>query len=291
MRKIICLGVALGALAGTGVFVAARHAAKHPDSFLARCVSFAGLVGSRCNPLGQTTTVANRPVPCCEEEPAAEVREAARPLNATREVIEPILVEPVDPGLVPLRPETQKPESGSIAVVDARVPFMPYADEPVFSEPVGHEVGGCRGLSNSASRDLIEACWGSFASLLPNNDSSAPACTSDCFVRMSLQPFRDFVKALHHETANELQSQIQQVEFSSTPEQSDPVTPLPFQQLIIDPHHHHHYPSCPYTGRCPVPTPSMPNLGPVQRQGSTPSSPVPPNEVSQAFLFWMGLFR
>src|SRR6266404_1169213 len=50
MRKLVWCGAAVMVAGAVGVFMAARHAADHPDSFWGRCTAAVADLGFRCNP-------------------------------------------------------------------------------------------------------------------------------------------------------------------------------------------------------------------------------------------------
>src|SRR5207245_1317606 len=105
------------------------------------CANLATYVSSRFSPLSALAQSDPRPAravpaPCDEEQVLARVFGVPSDFDPAREPIEPILVEPVDPGLIPdkLRPEALPPpeteEPAHTVAVELKVPFMPYADTP-----------------------------------------------------------------------------------------------------------------------------------------------------------------
>lgn len=296
MRKPICFVAALCVTGAAGAYLAACHAAKHPECFLARCANLAGYVGARCSPLlafGEVNQRAAKPVARCAPAPVLEEQSNVGSIESLPEPIEPILVEAIDPGVAPekLRPEALPPpetEEPRVLFSEPRVPFMPYADT------ANREVVSCNAVS--ATQALVDTCWTWLSSHLGGCGSEQNVCPANCFIRMSAEPFREFVKALHEETAKEIETQIDQNQKNDAPP-SAPVPEVPpglFPQLQVDPHHHHHYPSCPYTGRTPSCFPSNRSVQPLETPRSVPVSPVPRNEVmpemSAIFSFWLGLF-
>lgn len=259
MRKLIWCGVALCTFGVAGAYYAACYAAKHPDCFLARCANVVNYVGARCSPLLALVPAEKRQPKCaaaCDEAQVVAAFEGR--CEPTTDPVEPIIVEPIDPGLVPEKPETRVPES--LEPTDPGIPFMPYA-----------EVRG----EASATQALVNACWNWLATRLTPCEQEV--CPANCFVRMSLQPFQEFVRVLHEETATEIQQQVQD---AAVPERLPllPESPL-FPQLQVDPHQHHHYPSCPYTGRCPAPLPRGRMVPSLETPREAPTSVPPRNEV------------
>ena len=246
MRKLIWSGTALVLLAVTGMFVAAHHAARNPDSFLGRC---ALTLYQFCSP---TTTLT-----CCNDSPA-EVAEPVEcvPAPVLRlplpivDPIEPIMVEPSElepplgrPVLPPevvaalqrlreaeeseLPPDTQPFDAGSHTL------RMPYADEDdveVFPLPAR--------LDSAAGCGLAFRCC-------KNSDSGLSGCLTGCglFFVPSACWETAFGKVM--EIIAKLNATSEASEESSDDSDPDKVEANELQRIQD---HHHHRMSCPYSG-------------------------------------------
>jgi hypothetical protein len=146
MRNLIWTGTALVLVIGASFFMAARHAARHPDSFVARysmaiyhmCDAFLA-PGGGARPVEE---IAQAP----ETAPATPLRSAP-----AAEIIEPIVVEPTDqepplalPRLAPeiaaaierLRDDEESEAPRQAFDGPGQAPRMPYADEEVEVLPL-----------------------------------------------------------------------------------------------------------------------------------------------------------
>jgi hypothetical protein len=151
MRKLVWCGAALMVGGAVAVFLAANHAAKHPNSYLGRCAATAAYLGFRANPFvlatGLVPTVGGEPsnglvggvvagaVGCIHEQLGmAEVGLIRKPVPPAPEVREPAeaaeLVEPDEP-VEPIRPEVpfDEPELRGDALERFVLPEMPEETE------------------------------------------------------------------------------------------------------------------------------------------------------------------
>jgi hypothetical protein len=170
MRKWVWYGVGMTVACAVGVYVAADYAAKHPDSYVGRCVLTAAHVGMRSNPLVvMEPTLARRAVsemavqvghvvvvgvganaggpehagridkPVCKPEgdPMMEAAEAAEPVEAEEpeQPEELIRIE-----VLPCRPQHVEPKPDDEVVNAIRqfaggVEFPAQTEEPLVGKP------------------------------------------------------------------------------------------------------------------------------------------------------------
>jgi len=181
MRKLVWAGTAMVGLGAAAVYLAADYAAHHPDSWIGRCTTVAGYLGSKCNPLGGLAAAVSHHPAADEEALVCDAGKEAKSDDlpdvpeavadaAEGEVNEPIKVEPQPgfimpfdpvefPQAVPASEETPEPRfgAGEESEVPTEVaapahedlqnvpPPMPYAeDDPPACKTCGACPEGCR---------------------------------------------------------------------------------------------------------------------------------------------------
>lgn len=170
MRKWIWSATALTMFAAVAMYLAAQHAAEHPDSLLARCFRTAGQVGMRCNPLVAFTLPepplrrldkpTNQPI-CLMPDPMDMMQnhpEMCLPALAdTPEVCEPIVVEGEPPAPASVDEDDTDPPAGATYADDdgypassavevaeeETVPMMPYIEEDDACDSAAAECECC----------------------------------------------------------------------------------------------------------------------------------------------------
>ncbi len=137
MRKLIWCATAMTVFGAAAVYMAAQHAAEHPDSVAGRFFRVAGLVGMRCNPMmvigGLThSKPASGPVDKPMGVPACAIPEPAP------------MIQP--PPHVALPEFSDAPEMTEPIVVDSEPPALPVDAPPVGAPPVGETLPPPRAL-------------------------------------------------------------------------------------------------------------------------------------------------
>lgn len=129
MRKWIWSGMGLMVFSCAAMYLAAQHAAEHPDSVAARFFRSASTVGMRCNPLLAIGQAALPEMPRPVDKPNCQ------PLC--------VLPDPIDmaqeQALVPLpgiAEAAEAPEVSEPIVVESDPPPPPAAEEPAAEQPV-----------------------------------------------------------------------------------------------------------------------------------------------------------
>jgi hypothetical protein len=219
MRKWAWSCLALVVLAVAGVYLAADHAARHPDSFIGRCAITATRLTSRISPI--VLVRATNVLPC---RSLAECRTTAP--DTAGDILAPCShVEPIVVDIVPLQSADlglqidieeaaiRNPQSATTPV------FMPYADEGT-EQTCLLDFLGCRAL--------VERLFSRAAGTEDVSQIDVPVAETS---QQAVTPAVDV-----DEIVNQLEG-VQQ------------------PRLYEDPHYHH-YPCCPYSGRCPQPYPT-----------------------------------
>lgn len=229
MRKWVWGGFALAMFAGAGVYLAADHTFRHPESFVGHCAvsafkltmqvnSFvlnrvAGVapmrgLGERCS------TMPDKPV--CRQQPPILCMPPA-------DSFEPIVVEVQPVSRVEYsEPAIYKPASSTTAPQNPML--MPYVEDDCDNTGVmswfGCDLNRCQ---------LVAACFKALSGATGGEETTQVEVVD--------------------EEVEEQQPEAQPL----APEEVSGVQDLPYHQMQVDPHHHYHYPCCPYSGRCPQP--------------------------------------
>lgn len=250
MRKLIWCGTLMVLLVGASLFVAAQHAARHPDSFVGRC---AMTIYHICDPLAAT---------CSAPKPAGDVAQAAPqpvphavPVKPTprAEVVEPIMVEPTEqepplafPRLSPeiaaaierLRSEEESEAPPQAFEDRGQVLRMPYADEEGEVLPAPNEEPVTGNLEIDAD---LPGTYGFF--FLP------PSCW-----QMVLEKVMDSIRQYGEAAQGSEETADEGTETDNSSELDD-AQEIPYQ--------HYHDQGCPYTGGCPSSYPYYRTMYPV----------------------------
>lgn len=129
MRKWIWCATGLMVFSCAAMYLAAQHAAKHPDSFVASCFRGASMIGMRCNPL-VVVTPARLPEP-----PRPVDKPVCQPICLMPDPIVPIDVGQEQPG-ISFPGIGEAPEVSEPIIVESEPPLTPDAEEPVADQPV-----------------------------------------------------------------------------------------------------------------------------------------------------------
>jgi hypothetical protein len=168
MQKYLWGGAALIVAGAAACYVGADYAARHPESFLARCCAAVSTASIHCNPLSTMNTAVNgtsAPAQPTEAEVAKSpvLPQAVQRAEGTSEqTIEPIQVEDVQPDLGPPvgwhriegTEESEPPIDFGGVIVPNEEPIMPmpYADaediEDLVTKPeAGDQANSCERAS------------------------------------------------------------------------------------------------------------------------------------------------
>jgi len=246
MQKWVWGCFALAVFGGTGVYLAADHAVRHPDSFVGRCAVSAVKLTSRMTPAmfnhAAGVLPLQRPQTTLVDQPACRVHAESFSCTPCTNGFEPIVVE--------VEPEsTHVVQTVSFATVNrstANTPMlMPYAAEN--EEDV--DALAWFGCGNHC-RQLVNKCLTAWQTISEGGE------------------------------VVQLDESIDQPEEQNgaplTPDEGNNVEGIDFPQQVRDPHYHDHHGYCPYSGRCPQPYhtryPIIPRADETNRGGKTPAS-------------------
>lgn len=244
MRNWVWGGFALAVFAGAGVYLAADHSVRHPDSFVGRCAISALKLGSQVGPI-----VLNRATSAVPWRGLSQRQTTLPDKPVCRYYDVPVACMPPADGFEPIVVEVE-PVSQNEYV------------EPVIFSTASRTVAATPTLMPYAADEGDEPCEGTCVLEWLGCDQSCCQLFSNCMkalrvvtgIEQSVQV--EVIDETDDETVEQPQAPEQPETIPLTPEQSSGIEEIPYGRMQEDPYHHHHYPCCPYTGRCPQPYPT-----------------------------------
>jgi hypothetical protein len=301
MRRLVWCGAAVLVATAAGVYMAASHAAKHPDSYWGRCLTAAATLGLHSNPFLAVTPMATRGMRMAEEACDA-VAGGVGAGGAVAGMID----KPVDGAACEGHADAHEAVE-PVREVEADVPHGEPIHIEVFPGESRHDITPPCHSENRAGVDfdvVVEQVLppAGEESDVPPMSPAAEAeelpmpveCLSECPLACDEEPCKPTCCWLWKlmKLAGLMQDALGVPEMLPMPcadeepaEDGAAATEQPEAELPpqMDPHHHHHR-GCPYTG-CPYPysrcTPGTP-VTPVEKPKKVKKKKVSPRTSSSA---------